>query len=280
MGYSRVAIFTAITFIAIAIAGFLFTSPRTIYRSPDSSGCDQSTTTTPCEKLLEYVSNPASHPALLTVTSTYASDILGVAFDYPAHWGIATTTYTQADPQSSKGYAGAQYHLIFTGGQVLSPNGQVLLPDISVDDYGSSHYFYEGPNKLIEYWGQPLENICTSKSFLNKSFENATVERCEYHTNAYGVRYVWVRASGDFPPYGLTQGRIFSFLGARVAYAMNIPDQTSEGFIVPTKSTLDLGMTISESFWSNGYGNPGDNEANEALLPDIKDLAESLRYTR
>jgi len=220
-----------------------------------------------------------------TGTALFTSKILGIEFDYPLTMGILTEKILQPDNRG-KGGPLERWAVFYTEPPVDEYSHIIIRADNKI----TATSVYEGCGPMFAYYGQPLENICVTKEFLNTEVYDVELGVCELRKSDGGALYVYFEAKGiSHCEYGKSDERsgVFSFARHASANTLNKwPIYRYTGVFFKTQSDKWPGMsfTVSSIGWSDGaIVLPHGGSVESAALPTqniqlIKDVVKTLRY--
>ena len=208
-------------------------------------------------------------------TCEFNSSILGFFFSYPCDWGNSSEIVYPAVPHSDK--MPYEYWRFKTEPENIS---FYLL----ANNKKTATYTYEGGN-LLEYYGQPLDDLCSNRSFLDQtSFKVEKIE-CEKFTNNYGLEYIKFEVElSSLYEYGYNYNDetvpkfVRSFFFEKVM-AQQIGDIFKiSGILFPSKSEKWPGI----SMYTFIYYYQGDKESRSNYAKgkeEIEKIIPTLRYS-
>jgi hypothetical protein len=204
----------------------------------------------------------------------FPSDVLGISFQYPREWGNIGEEIVPAwigSPSSPP--APAQYQVEFlAGGLSPAPNLSADNPQTIADPppvESTTIPKCRWPAPWTSYAGEPLANICQTKSFYSGCVDAAHVKllSCAYKTSKHGVPYVAYSVEENW--HGVPT------LPADFAD----PTAYAEGIIFQTKSAEWPGMSIETEWYDDGEETASTGKARIApTAAAIYALAETLAY--
>jgi len=220
-----------------------------------------------------------------TGTTTFTSKILGIEFDHPLTMGILAEKVLPPD-NKGKGGPFERWSVFYTE----SPVDEYSYFSIRADNKNTALSMWEGCGPMFKYYGQPIENICSTKEFLNTDVYDIELNKCEVRKSDESVPYIYFEAKGiSHCEYGKSDERsgVFSFARHASANTLNKwPIYRYTGVFFKTQSDKWPGMsfTVSSIGWSDGaIVLPHGGSVESAALPTqniqlIKDVVKTLRY--
>jgi len=221
-----------------------------------------------------------------TGTTTFTSKILDIEFDYPLTMGILTEKILP--PDNDKGGPFEKWSIYHTQTAVDKYSNFSIRADNKI----TANSAYEGCGPMFKYYGQPLENICNTKEFLNTDVYDVELNKCETRKSEEGVPYIYFEAKGvSHCEYGKSdeKSRIFSFIPqARADTIVSENTYRRTGVFFKTQSDKWPGMsfTVNSIEWGEGaWIFPSGSKSKNGILPIkniqlIESVARTLRYAK
>ncbi len=216
-------------------------------------------------------------------TAMFTSKILKIEFEYPVAMGVFTEKILPASDMDKSGPF-EKWSINYNQPAINK------YPSFSIraDNMITATSVHEGCGPMFKYYGQPLENICNTKEFLNINTYDTKLNTCELMKSKNDVPYVYFEAEGvsNCEYGGLDKKRSFSFVNR--AIASTFPIERYAGIFFKTQSDKWPGASFilnSIEWENNAIIFPGGSKSKNGILPlqniqIIKDVAKTLRYIK